>query len=728
VQHAHQKGVIHRDLKPSNVLVGLYDGLPVPKVIDFGVAKAVGQPLTEQTLVTGFGNLVGTLEYMSPEQAEINQLDIDTRSDIYSLGVLLYELLAGSPPFSRTELEHAGMLEMLRVIREQEPTKPSTKLSTAEGLPGLAANRGTEPARLTKLVRGDLDWIVMRCLEKDRNRRYETANALAADVIRYLSDRPVEACPPSAWYRFKKYARRHRAALTTAAVVALALVTSTAVSAWQAAQARRAGAEARRRTEESRQVVDYLVNDIFGSVAPEKTHGHSLTVLDLLNDADANLAERFADQPLVEASVRMALARAYHFVWDYDHEIKNAARAAELRERSLGPEHLETLDALEAQARGLIMRSQADESKVAEPLARRAFLGRRRQLGAGHRDALASQFTLAGSLAFTGRAAEALPMFTEAEAIAARRYGAMDPLTIKFRRAIGGTLYRYYDPERGQAVVRQVAADLERVLGAMHPETIHTLNDLGRASVACGRLDEGRAAYLKALDASVRLFGPTHREVQSVLNGLDLILRQQGDFPALRDVGEGLIREVLATPADPGQFQRDRRSIQLSICVRILTSLPDQITYDTDLVRRAVAALESNVQTAEGLNSLAWLLATSPRLGNPAGAVELARKAVEAEPGSGSIWKTLGVAYYRAGDWVTAIEALEKAEALGQNAQNGFCLAMAHWQLGDKEKAREWYDKAVAWMENFPKNQPLNVQMWRFRAEAEELLELNEKK
>jgi len=238
IQHAHQKGIIHRDIKPSNVMVTLYDGKPVPKVIDFGVAKATEQKLTERTLFTQYGTMVGTLEYMSPEQAEMSALGVDTRSDIYSLGVLLYELLTGSTPLTHKRMKEAAYAEILRMIKEEEPPKPSTRLSdSGEALASISAQRQMEPAKLTKLVKGELDWIVMKTLEKDRNRRYETAKDFAADVQRYLADEPVQACPPSAWYRFRKFARRNRAALATVSAVALVVslaVTVSTVLIWRA--------------------------------------------------------------------------------------------------------------------------------------------------------------------------------------------------------------------------------------------------------------------------------------------------------------------------------------------------------------------------------------------------------------------------------------------------------------------------------------------------------------
>ncbi|HZY89960.1 MAG TPA: protein kinase, partial [Gemmataceae bacterium] len=224
LQHAHTKGVIHRDLKPSNVLVALYDDRPVPKVIDFGVAKATAQTLTERTLFTEFGAVVGTLEYMSPEQAEPNHMDVDTRSDVYSLGVLLYQLLTGTTPLERNRLRDTTLLEALRLIREEEPQRPSARLCTAEGLPAIATDRGLGPKGLSDLVHGELDWIVMKALEKDRNRRYDSAGTFAADVERYLADEPVLACPPSAAYRLRKLARRHKRALATAAALGLTLL------------------------------------------------------------------------------------------------------------------------------------------------------------------------------------------------------------------------------------------------------------------------------------------------------------------------------------------------------------------------------------------------------------------------------------------------------------------------------------------------------------------------
>jgi serine/threonine protein kinase/Flp pilus assembly protein TadD len=254
VQHAHQKGIIHRDLKPSNILVAPYDDKPVPKIIDFGLAKAMHQSLTERTLHTAHESVLGTPLYMSPEQAQLNNLDVDTRSDIYSLGVLLYELLTGTTPLERQRFKEAAWDEIRRLIREEEPPRPSTRLSSTNTLPSLAACRQTEPAKLTKQVRGELDWIVMKALEKDRSRRYDTANGFALDVQRYLAGEPVLAAPPSASYRLRKFARKNRAALTSAAVIALLLLAGLGLVTWmwQAERAARADADLARRDAEAK--------------------------------------------------------------------------------------------------------------------------------------------------------------------------------------------------------------------------------------------------------------------------------------------------------------------------------------------------------------------------------------------------------------------------------------------------------------------------------------------
>ncbi len=241
IQHAHQKGIIHRDIKPSNVLVTKYDGRPAPKVIDFGIAKATDQRLSERTMFTQYGTIVGTLEYMSPEQAELSALGVDTRTDVYSLGVLLYELLTGTTPLQRAALRDAGFAEILKRIKDEEPPRPSTRLSdSTESLATLSAHRQTEPAKLARLLRGDLDWIVMKALEKDRVRRYDTANSFARDVRRYLEGDAVEACPPTTGYRLRKFARKNRGALATAGAMATLLLVGAIVSTWQAIRATRA--------------------------------------------------------------------------------------------------------------------------------------------------------------------------------------------------------------------------------------------------------------------------------------------------------------------------------------------------------------------------------------------------------------------------------------------------------------------------------------------------------
>jgi serine/threonine protein kinase/tetratricopeptide (TPR) repeat protein len=320
VQHAHQKGIIHRDLKPSNILVTAYDGRPVPKVIDFGIAKAAGPRLADETSLTEAGAVVGTPEYMSPEQAELDNPDIDTRSDVYALGVVLYELLTGSTPLQRKSLKGTALVEVLRRVREEEPPRPSARLSDAEGLPAVAASRGLEPKQLAREVRGELDWIVLKCLDKDRNRRYETVGALALDLQRHLHHEPVQAGPPSALYRLRKFARRNRAALATTGLVTLALLLALGVSAWRIWLAKVEAETARQTAEEKRRLSDENL-----ALADEVLERLGLQTAEqgLLTDdqrEEAHLArlrqalrfyQQFADTNAADPAVRYRAGRAY---------------------------------------------------------------------------------------------------------------------------------------------------------------------------------------------------------------------------------------------------------------------------------------------------------------------------------------------------------------------------------------------------------------------------------
>jgi serine/threonine protein kinase len=358
VQHAHQKGIIHRDIKPNNVLVGRrgdQDGQPAPKIIDFGVAKAIDQQLTEHTLTTAFAQMVGTPLYMSPEQAELSPLGVDTRSDIYSLGVVLYELLTGATPFGKDRLHGVPYDELRRIIREEEPPRPSARISTlaADKASTIAEHRRTDTRRLGQQVRGELDWIVMKCLEKDRNRRYESASSLARDIERYLNDEPVHACPPSTWYRTRKFARRNKTLLAAGGAIAAALVVGLGLSTWMyfreraAVQVAKAN-EARATSEAAKSLsVAQFMTDMLKSVAPGVALGRDTQMLREILDSTAERLDKLKDQPEVEAELRTVLGNVYSDLGEYTSAAEMHRKAMALRKKLYGDQHPGVTQSLE---------------------------------------------------------------------------------------------------------------------------------------------------------------------------------------------------------------------------------------------------------------------------------------------------------------------------------------------------------------------------------------------
>ncbi|MHC5003306.1 MAG: protein kinase domain-containing protein, partial [Planctomycetota bacterium] len=450
VQHAHQKGVIHRDLKPSNVMVTLHDGRPIPKVIDFGIAKALHRKLTERTLFTEYAQFVGTPQYMSPEQAEMSGLDVDTRSDVYALGVLLYELLTGTTPFDAKRLREAGYGEIQRIIREEEPERPSTRVSSlsrgtassavpddegadapATDVQVIAHDRHTDPASLRRALRGDLDWIVMRCLEKDRTRRYETANGLVTDIDRHLRHEPVTASPPSRAYRFRKFARRNRGVLTTACVVLVALAGGLAVALSALQRERSAVAEAN--------VVLGFLTDMLsapepGPAADPEEVGGRVTFRELLDQAARRVETEFVDRPLIEAQLRYTIGDTYHGLGHYLEAEPHKQRAWEIRRRTLGDEHPDTLLAARSVAR----------------------LYRK-----------------------TGRHEEAREIFERTAELQAQVLGPEDPVTLSTLNGLANTYANMGMHEQAERMHTELWETRERVLGPEDPATLNSMANVG---------------------------------------------------------------------------------------------------------------------------------------------------------------------------------------------------------------------------------------------------------
>jgi eukaryotic-like serine/threonine-protein kinase len=551
VQHAHQKGIIHRDLKPSNVLVAPYDGKPVVKVIDFGVAKATGQRLTERTLFTEFGAVVGTLEYMSPEQAELNNQDIDTRSDLYSLGVLLYELLTGTTPLQRERFQRVAFTEILRMIREEEPPRPSTRLSSTDTLPALAACRQTEPAKLTKLVRGELDWIVMKALEKDRSRRYDTANDFALDVQRYLADEPVQACPPSTAYRLRKLVRRNKGPLVAAAVVFLALVGGTVAATLGLIEARkqRAAAEANEkeallaadaekkaketaqtREAETSAVLDFVLDRVFGAARPEGKYGglgHDVTLRRALKAALPFVDKSFAEQPLIEARVRMSLGLSFSYLGDGEIAVKQYERARALYTRHRGPDDADTLRSMMGQALCYHMLGRDDE---ALRLHEETLALLQAKLGPDDPDTLAAMNNKAISYAALGRHADALELRKETLALMKDKLGTdhADTLMSMNNLAISyAALGRYAEALE----LLEVTLALKKAkFGRDHPDTLTTLANLANCNFALGR----HAAALELREQTLALrkakLGTEHADTLMAMNNLALSYAAAGNL------------------------------------------------------------------------------------------------------------------------------------------------------------------------------------------------------
>lgn len=536
VQHAHLKGLVHRDLKPSNILVATVDGKPQPKVIDFGVAKAIEAPLTDSTLETRIGQVVGTPQYMSPEQTGLGEIDIDSRADVYSLGVVLYELLAGTPPL---DLSAVRDIALASVIREKMPPTPSTRFtSLGDNRISVARAHNTSEQDLSRALKGDLDWIAMKAIEKDRERRYETANALAMDCERFLNHEPVLARPPSYRYRLSRFIRRNRALTTAASAAIIALGASAVISTIAYLRAAEAEQLARQEAETTAQVTEFLVG-LFQTSDPAEAQGSNISAREVLDRGVGSIATDLEDQPIVQAELQVTMGGVYRTLQLLEEAERLFSSAFETRTRLLGSDHPETLVSANWLAIVNMESSRFEEARLlhTETLARR-----RRILGDLHPDTLKSLHNLATVNRVTSRFEEAETQYLEALAGEKEALGDEDDLTLLTLNNIGALYQQTGRYDEAKSVLQLLADTYIRKHGNDHPQTLFAVNSLADFLLTTGQIDSAETLFADVLQRSRRVLGPNHARTLWTQDGLANVYVKQNRI----DDAETLLRKSIA--------------------------------------------------------------------------------------------------------------------------------------------------------------------------------------
>jgi non-specific serine/threonine protein kinase/serine/threonine-protein kinase len=551
VQHAHQKGIIHRDLKPSNILVTEHNGRATPKVIDFGIAKATRPGVRASTYITEAGQFIGTPEYMAPEQAGMTEVDVDTRADVYSLGVILYELLVGALPFRSRDMRALPVSEVQRMVIHDEPPRPSTRLSSmGQDADKIALLRGMTPSQLARQLRGELEWIPLRAMEKDRRRRYASVSELAADVENFLSGRPLLAGPPTAAYRLRKFIARHRAGAAAAGVVAAGVLIGISLLMVGLDRAKRAEAferiakEAAVKSRDSAnteaataKAVNDFLNRMLASVSPT-TGGKDMTVREVLDQSVKNIGEQFKEQPLVEGRIRDTIGTTYMALGEYKVALEQWELALAIARKYAGPESVDTLAAMNNVASG---RQYSGDIDGAEKMFIEAQRIMDRVLGPDHKETLATTNNLAMLYISVGKYAEAEPMLRRTLEAQKRTLGERAETTLDTTNNLASLLEFLNRNDEALALSRHALELRREAIGNEHPGTLIALNNYAILLFKMGRHEEAEPLYREAYDLSVKVLGAEHNDTLTSLSNLGGLLRDKGKA----EEAEPMFRKVL---------------------------------------------------------------------------------------------------------------------------------------------------------------------------------------